>query len=260
MHNYGRIDIVWLDGGWVRPLETVDDEVRSWGSRIPEWNQDINIPAIAKMAREAQPGLIVVDRTVHGPYENYQTPEQRIPDVQLNYPWESCMTLANNRGYVPGDQYKSPATVIHTLIEIVAKGGSLLLGIGPKPDGLLSDEALQHMKEIGEWMDKNGEAIYNTRITKNYHDGNVWFAANRKLGYRYALVCLSDSEDTPEYIEWNNYLPAKGTTIKLLQTGAKVPWIRQGNRIKVILPPSFVKEKKRVPALAFSFTPENRED
>jgi len=257
MHGYGHIDILWLDGGWVRPLESVDDEVRGWGARIPEWDQGVNMPAIAEMARKAQPGLIIVDRTVHGPYENYQTPEQKIPEDQLNYPWESCMTLANNWGYVPGDHYKSSATVIHSLIEITAKGGSLLLGIGPKPDGLLSDEAIVHMKEIGEWMDKNGAAIYNTRITKNYHDGNVWFTQNPKLGYRYALVCFKESEVLPEFIEWNHNLPAKGSKVKLLQTGATVSWVRDGDRIQIILPPSFLKEKKSYPALAFSFIPEN---
>ena len=121
----------------------------------------------------------------------------------------------------------------------------------------LSDEAMQHLKEIGEWMDKNGAAIYNTRITKNFHDGNVWFTQNRRLGYRYALVNLNESNELPGYIEWNQNLPAKGTKVKLLQTGKEVSWIRQGDRVKIILPPSFLKEKKRFPALAFSFIPEN---
>ena len=159
MNNYGAMDILWLDGGWVRPLETVNEEVRSWGARIPEWSQDIEMPKIATMAREAQPGLLIVDRTVHGPYENYQTPEQRIPSEKIDNPWESCMTLANNWGYVPNDRYKSSAKVIHSLIEVVAKGGSLLLGIGPKPDGTLTDVALQRMKEVGQWLSKNGAAI-----------------------------------------------------------------------------------------------------
>ena len=79
MHNYGSIDILWLDGGWVRPLETVTDEVRSWGAAIPAWSQEVDIPRIAEMARLAQPGLLMVDRTVAGPYENYQTPEQTVP-------------------------------------------------------------------------------------------------------------------------------------------------------------------------------------
>ena len=261
MHNYGPILIFcgsMADGSdhwrlWMMKC------VR-WGARIPEWDQGINMPAIAGMARKVQPGLIIVDRTVHGAYENYQTPEQKIPEDQLNYPWESCMTLANNWGYVPGDHYKSSATVIHALIEIAAKGGSLLLGIGPKPDGLLSDEAIQHMKEIGEWMDKNGAAIYNTRITKNFHDGNTWFTQNRKLGYRYALVCLKESDELPGFIEWNNNLPAKGAKVKLLQTGQNVSWTRQGDRVKIILPASFLKEKKKYPALAFSFIPENQDN
>jgi alpha-L-fucosidase len=111
MTNYGNIDILWLDGGWVRPRETVNAEVLSWGARIPEWSQDIDMPAMATMARKAQPGLLIVDRTVHGPYENYQTPEQRIPDKQLDHPWESCMTLANNWGFVPNDRFKSSSSI-----------------------------------------------------------------------------------------------------------------------------------------------------
>ena len=165
------------------------------------------------------------------------------------------MTLADNWGYVPGDHYKSSATVIHALIEIVAKGGSLLLGIGPKPDGLLSEEAIQHMKEIGKWMDKNGAAIYNTRITKKFHDGNVWFTRNRTLGYMYALVCQKESDELPGYIEWSQNLPAKGTKVKLLQTGANVLWIRQGDRVKIILPDSFLKDKKIYPHWPFHLFP-----
>ena len=55
MHHYGTLDILWLDGGWVAP-----------------GRQDIKMDKIAAMARQAQPGLIMVDRTIHGKYENYQ--------------------------------------------------------------------------------------------------------------------------------------------------------------------------------------------
>src|SRR5687767_2198020 len=99
--DYGSIDILWLDGGWVRPLETVNEEVLSWGARIPEWSQDIQIDRIASMAREKQPGLLIVDRTVHGPFENYLTPEQNVPKTKLDYPWESCITLGGAWSYVP---------------------------------------------------------------------------------------------------------------------------------------------------------------
>jgi len=256
MHNYGSMDILWLDGGWVRPRETVNEEVLSWGARIPEWSQDIDMPKIATMARKAQPGLLIVDRTVHGRFENYQTPEQRIPAIQLNYPWETCMTLANNWGYVPNDEYKSSAKVIHTLIEVVAKGGSLLLGVGPKPDGTLTDEAVQRLKEIGKWMNKNGVAIYNTRATKNYHDGNIWFTQNKTTDTRYALVCLPEGQPIPKEISWHNNIPKDGSKIILLETGESVKWKREGNGVRVFLPSSMINSKENIPALAFSFTPE----
>lgn len=53
---------------------------------------------------------------------------------------------------MPDDKFKSSAKVIHTLIEVVAKGGSLLLGIGPKPDGNLPEEAVIRLKEVGKWL------------------------------------------------------------------------------------------------------------
>lgn len=258
LHNYGSVDILWLDGGWVRPRQTVNAEVLSWGAPIPEWSQDIDMPKIAAMARAAQPGLLMVDRTVHGPYENYQTPEQRIPDHQLDYPWESCMTLANNWGYVPGDSYKPAARIIHSLIEIVAKGGSLLLGIGPKPDGTLSQEALQRMKEIGKWMSKNGEAIYNTRTVAAYRDSTVFFTQNKKLRLMYALVCLSENGPVPATVTWKGNAPKRGTQMKLLSNGKTVKWAQAGAITTVFL--SAAGQTETTPALAFSFQPQQTGD
>lgn len=254
-HNYGPVDILWLDGGWVRPLETVNDEVRSWGARIPEWSQDIDMPRIARMARTAQPGLLIVDRTVHGAFENYQTPEQRIPATQLAHPWESCMTLGGAWGYVPNDQLKSAAKVIHSLAEVVAKGGSLLLGVGPKADGTFTPESVQRLEEIGKWMEKNGAAIYDTRIVKHYNDSTTWFTQNKKQGLYYAIACLPENSTLPSSITWNGNLPKKGSRVKLLHTGETVKWKTEGNSVRILLPASLRKGKANIPALAFAFTP-----
>lgn len=255
MHNYGAIDILWLDGGWVRPRETVNAEVLSWGARIPEWSQDIDMPRIAAMARSAQPGLLMVDRTVHGRYENYQTPEQRIPDRQLDYPWESCMTLGNNWGYVPGDRFKSTAKVVHALIEVVAKGGSLLLGIGPKPDGTLPEEAVQRLQAVGQWIGKNGAAIYGTRITQPFRDSTTYFTGSKDGNLHFALVCLPEAGEVPATVSWQGMVPARGTTMKLLATGQRVRWVQAGNKVTVALPADYVRAAKGTPALAFSFVP-----
>jgi alpha-L-fucosidase len=206
------------------------------------------------MARTAQPGLLIVDRTVHGPYENYQTPEQKIPEKQLDHPWESCLTLANNWGYVPNDQFKSSAKIIHTLIEVVAKGGSLLLGVGPKPDGTFPDSATERLEEIGQWMKVNGSAIYSTRTTPYYNEKNIWFTKSKTGNTQYALVCLEKETPIPATIQWTTNLPVKGTKMKWLQTGESVKWVIAKGVVNVLVPKSLHKSKKSYPALAFSFT------
>jgi alpha-L-fucosidase len=256
MSDYGAIDILWLDGGWVRPLETVNDEVRSWGATIPPWSQDIELDKIAANARKKQPGLLIVDRTVHGPYENYLTPEQNVPKTKLDFPWESCITLGGAWSYVPNDQFKSANRVIRLLSEIVAKGGSLLLGVGPNPDGTLSELQISRLKEIGDWLNVNGAAIYGTRTTEIYTDNENFFTKG-KNGEMYVIVPLKEDEPIPSAITWSKNVPAKGTTVILLMNGKKVKWERTADGVKVNLPAD-VKKLKSYPALAFSFVSQEK--
>lgn len=233
MSDYGQVDILWLDGGQVSPRN----------------NQDIHMDRIAAMGREKQPGLIVVDRTIHGEYENYQTPEGLVPAEQLPFPWETCMALAD-WGWTWKDNYKSPKRVIATLIEVVAKGGNLLLGVGPTPEGTIGEKTTHHLKVIGAWMKKNGGAIYNTRPTKVYNSGNVWFTANKDGKTMYAFYALSDKEETaPATIEWEGNIPAKGAKMTLLQNGKTVKYACKGNQVRVTLP----KGIDRSESLAFSY-------
>jgi alpha-L-fucosidase len=228
--DYGNIDILWLDGGWVR--------------------NNIDMPEIARMARGYQPDLLIVDRTVPGLYENYQTPERGIPDKQLNYPWESCIPLGNDWGFTPRDKYRSATKVIHSLVEIVAKGGNLLLGIGPKADGTLPDIVIARLEEIGVWLKTNGEAIYNTRNTKIYNDGNTWFTQSKNGKTIYAIVCLKEGIPLPEKISWKGNIPAEKSKIKLLHTQKTVKWRKSGDGVEIVLPPNL---PGKIPALVFSF-------
>ncbi len=178
MTGYGKIDILWLDGGWVR-IKT-DEEVKTDLLEIYENNryarnpqsQDIDMPRLVKEARANQPKLIVVDRAVPGAQQNYLTPEQHIPETGLPYPWETCMTMGNSWSYVPNDVYKPAAVIIKNLVDIVSKGGNYLLNIGPGPDGELDPAAYQRLKEIGAWMKVNGEAIYGSRIYTVFNEGD----------------------------------------------------------------------------------------
>jgi len=251
MRNYGKVDLLWLDGGWVRPKETVNEEVLSWGAPIPEWSMDIDMPSLVAEARRLQPGLLVVDRTVHGAYENYRTPEQRIPEKQLDYPWESCMTLGGAWGYVKGDKLKTSAEVIHSMIEIVAKGGNLLLGVGPRPDGTLPEAVTARLQEIGNWMQKNGAAIYYTRTEDVYRDANTWFTKEKDGRQSFALVCIGDTVSLPSTIRWKGNLPARNSKMQLLGWKDAVKWKRDGEYVVVQVPKSVAGWK--TPALVFAF-------
>lgn len=187
--DYGRFDILWLDGGWIG-------------------GDDIGLDSILADARGgAHPGLISVDRSIRGRNENYQTPERGVPDTQLLYPWESCIPLSNDWGWVPDAPFKSPSRVIGTLAEITAKGGVMLLGVGPTPQGTIEPEVEQRLHVIGEWLRANGEAIYSTRPTPLYNDGLTWFNASKDGQTMYAVYALPDGETLPPVIEWSGNLP-----------------------------------------------------
>ncbi len=223
--DYGNIDILWLDGGWVAAPR-----------------QDIDMDNIAGMVRKNQPGILIVDRTVKGRHENYQTPERSIPDTQLPFPWESCITLSNDWGWVPNAPYKSAQKVINLLIEITAKGGCLLLGVGPTAQGLIEQPVIERLEKVGEWLKINGAGIYNTRTTPIYNDKNVWFTADKNQKTLYAIYALPENETLPATIEWEGNVPAKGTRMTLLQNDKRVRWKSDGTKTTVFLPENLKQE------------------
>ncbi len=220
--QYGKVDILWLDGGWVDPKN----------------GQDINMPKIAAMARNYQPDLLIVDRTVTGKYENYRTPEQEIPDKLLDYPWETCMTMASSWSYVPGDIYKPTNKIIHMLVDIVCKGGNYLLNIGPSPQGEWADSAYARLREIGDWMKINGEALYHSRPVNPFKSEKVCFTSNPD-GAIY-VIYLADPGETkmPAAIEVKGFQPSAGSTIELLGTKGTLKWKKAADTGFVITIPS----------------------
>lgn len=193
MSDYGSVDILWLDGGWVRPFSSIDTTI-SWQKTIP-YDQDIDMARIAKMARSHQPGLLVVDRTVTGEFENYVTPEQSIPDHYMSIPWESCMTMGDSWSYIPKENFKSTQKLVHTLVDIVAKGGNLLLNVAPGPDGEWHEDAYTRLEEMGKWMNVNGIGIYETKPLAPYRAGK--WAYTKKGNTIYAFYLAESGEKLP---------------------------------------------------------------
>ncbi len=234
MTGYGPVDILWLDGGWVRPYPAVPAALR--GLLKQPFNQDIDMPRIAAMARRHQPGLIVVDRTVTGRYENYRTPEQEIPEKPLPYVWETCLTMGDSWSYVPNDRYKSSRRLIHLLVDIAAKGGNLLLNIGPNAAGELPAESLLRLRDIGAWLEVNAEAIYETRPVAPFQEAKIRYTAGRD-GTRYAVYLADEDEAAPPgKILLYSHAPRPGGRIELLGAPGALKWEPNGKGVLVDIP------------------------
>mgnify|MGYP001275743312 CR=1 FL=1 len=251
MTQYGKMDILWLDGGWVRPLATVDTSVE-WQRGI-KIDQDIDMKRIADMARSHHPGMLVVDRTVTGEYENYTTPEQQVPDKPLSYPWETCMTMGDSWSYVPNDNYKSSRQLIHLLIKIVSRGGNFLLNVGPGPHGDWDPVVYQRLQDISEWMKLNNSGIYSSKPIAPYSDRNVYFTQSKdgKITYAYYLV-ENDDVALPAQLTLQGVVAEKGSTITAAGSSTKLHWkIAEGNTV-ITIPAAVAAKVKNAYAVLFT--------
>ncbi len=203
--EYGHIDIMWFDAGWVAAYN----------------KQDIRLGEVIEKIRKFQPGLLSADRTIGGPYENYVTPEQTVPEQPLRIPWESCITLGRGFSYSYDDDYKKPKEVIHLLVHIVAKGGNLALNVAPQPDGRLPQGALSTLEQLGAWLNIYGEAIYGTRVCAPYQSGDFSFTQKESEGKVFAIWLGNSNEETQEL-----RIPYEGSVRKItcMEGGSVLPY------------------------------------
>ena len=102
----------------------------------------------------------------------------------------------------------------------------------------LFDEKL--LEEIGEWLGRCGEAIYGSRITQNYNDGNLWFSAGKDCRTLYAVYALPDGEALPAILEWTGNLPRGKVT--LLNSGKTIKATVKDGKVTLKLPKNLPQE------------------
>ncbi|HEU4858082.1 MAG TPA: alpha-L-fucosidase [Rhodanobacteraceae bacterium] len=160
-------DLYWFDGDWEHtPAQWHTKQLREW---ILAHN----------------PGAIMNARLAG--YGDYGTPEQGVPIARPPYTyWELCLTMNNSWGWQPHDHhFKSIDQLIRILADTAGMGGNLLLDIGPRADGTIPAIEADTLKQVGQWLGKNGEAIYGTvaGIPRDYYAGSSTLSKDRKTLY-----------------------------------------------------------------------------
>ncbi len=170
MGKYGPIDVVFFDGE-------------------PEQLRDL--------AWKMQPNTIVTRGAI-------QTPELYVPGIPLEGAWEANFTMGTAWQYQPqNEEYKTGGRVIDILVETRAKGGNLLLNIGPKPDGELPIEQEERLREVALWMQVNQECIYGVRPWVITNEQNIWYTKAKNEDTVYAIV-----KQQPRWVrgQWRDFV------------------------------------------------------
>ena len=210
--------VLWFDGEWMN-----------------DWTHE-NGQEMYQFLRNLKPDLIINNRVDKGrkgmqgmnkdgtKYAgDFGTPEQEILEGTSDFDWEACMTMNDTWGYKSyDDNWKPSDTLIHYLIDIVAKGGNFLLNVGPTAEGLIPQPSVERLAEMGDWIEINGEAIYAAGSHKVYREGEfIRYTVSENGKYVYAIM-LKWPEGNSLTLE--DVIPKADTEIQLLGYDNPLSW------------------------------------
>ena len=213
--DYGKIDYIFWDGGWISQQGTDADAANFWESGkylsndnkwpVDPYIQDVDEKTgkplgLMGMVRKYQPDVIVNPRS--GWYGDFKSEEGGNPvtgPVRTEEIWEKCMSIGPGWGYTPGqadsNQVMSLASIKRMLSDCVIRNMSLLLNVGPDRHGQISIAEQHVLRETGKWLKKVGDGVYGTRGGPwNPKDGQYGYAYKGKYIYVYLLDGFKEKE------------------------------------------------------------------
>lgn len=202
-NNYNP-DLFWFDGDWEHTAE-------KWRSGI-----------LKEKLLDYNPDVIVNSRLNH--HGDYSTPEQGVPVVRPEGPWEFCMTMNDNWGYFPSDtNYKPISQIIRTFSTVIGMGGNLLLNVGPKPDGTLVQKQVENLEALGSWIRKHEPAVFDTDagLPYGHFAGPTTLSKDRTRLYLFLF-------DKPQHYISLKGIQNKVKSIKVLGTNQELSFVRNG--------------------------------
>ncbi|NMC38561.1 MAG: alpha-L-fucosidase [Bacteroidales bacterium] len=228
--NYGEIGGIWFDG--------------HWDKKDSDWRLDKTYSLIHKL----QPACMVGSNHHLAPFpgEDFQMFEKDLPGQKTTgfnteqtvgqLPLETCETMNNSWGFNLQDKnYKSTKNLIQYLVKAAGYNSNFLLNVGPMPDGRIQPEFVTTLREIGNWIQQNGETVYGTRggpVTPR-----SWGVTTQK-GNK-VFVHILNPEDN------NILIPDFGRKIRSIttwKTGAKIKYKQDSFGIALTIPQEVIDE------------------
>lgn len=230
--NY-KPDLLWFDGIDMKNDAQVGNLYQSIRNLRPECVLNSRIQGC------------LFPKKIPPPHCDYITSgDNEIFDEPIGYEWENPGSMNTSFGFNRNDHnWVDAGKIVTRLVDIVSKGGNYLLNVGPTPEGLIPQPCIDHLMEVGAWMETNGEAIYGTSPWRVFHDGtaggdapvNIRFTAKGNSLY---AICMSwPGTDALVRALGGQDLPGKTISgVRMLGSNEEIQWRQTADGLELSVP------------------------